>query len=96
MRPLPYPIRGITAVALDDRRILLAGGYKDDDTGFVADALLYDTQSGEYSPTTPLPYAAMVSLVKSGDWLYCLGGEDRKKHRSDAVFRIRWKELLPR
>jgi N-acetylneuraminic acid mutarotase len=94
LRPLPYAVRGITAVALDDRHILLAGGYKDDATGFVTDALLYDTQSGEYAPTTPLPYAAMVSFVKSGDWLYCLGGEDKKKHRTDAVFRIKWKELL--
>jgi hypothetical protein len=35
-----------------------------------------------------------VSLVKSGDWLYCIGGEDRKRHRTDAIYRIRWRELL--
>jgi N-acetylneuraminic acid mutarotase len=92
--PLPHPGRGYTAVTLDDRHILIAGGYRNDEVGFVADATLYDVTARTYRPTTPLPYAAMVGLVKAGDWLYCLGGEDRKKHRSDAAFRIRWKELL--
>lgn len=86
--PLPSAIRGITAVVLDDRFILLAGGYKNDDAGFTTDALLFDTKEGAYSVAKPLPYAAMVALVKCGDWLYCLGGEDRKKHRTDAMFRI--------
>jgi len=26
--------------------------------------------------------------VKLDGWVYCLGGEDRKRHRSDAVHRI--------
>jgi hypothetical protein len=30
----------------------------------------------------------MVTLVKLGNWVYCLGGEDRKRHRSAAVHRI--------
>lgn len=96
LAPLPAAIRGITAVALDDTRILLAGGYKNDAEEFTDEALIYDVASGKYIATQPLPYRAMVNLVKSGDWLYCLGGEDRKKHRSDAVFRIRWKDLLSR
>jgi hypothetical protein len=37
-----------------------------------------------------------VTLIRNGEWLYCLGGEDRKRHRTDAVFRIRWQELLSR
>jgi hypothetical protein len=36
----------------------------------------------------------MVTLVKDGEWLYCLGGEDRKRHRTAAAFRIRWASLL--
>lgn len=94
LSPLPHPVRGLTAVALDSRRIYLAGGYRNDEVEFVADAYLFDVETQRYTPTTPLPYAGMVSLVTVGDWLYCLGGEDRKRHRTDAVFRIRWKSLL--
>ena len=91
---LPHPGRGITAVALDEHHIFIAGGYRNDEVEFVTDAFVFEVETGIYSPTKPLPYAAMVALVKSGDWLYCIGGEDRKKHRTDTVFRIRWRELL--
>ncbi len=94
--PLPHPGRGYCAVALDERHILVAGGYRNDEVEFVTDAYVYDVERRTFTPTTPLPYAAMVSLVRSGEWLYCLGGEDRKRHRTDAVFRIRWASLLPR
>lgn len=91
---LPHAGRGLAAVALDARHILVAGGYRNDEVEFVTDALLLEVETGRYLQTTPLPYAAMVSLVKSGDWIYCLGGEDRKRHRTDAVYRIRWKDLV--
>jgi N-acetylneuraminic acid mutarotase len=91
---LPHPGRGYTAVTLDDRHILVAGGYRNDETEFVADSYLYDVSARTYRNTTPLPYAGMVGLVQAGEWLYCLGGEDRKRHRADAVFRLRWRELL--
>ncbi|MSU52146.1 MAG: hypothetical protein EXS41_01945 [Opitutaceae bacterium] len=91
---LPHPGRGFTAVALDERHLFVAGGYRNDEVEFVADTFVFNVDTGTYASTTPLPYAAMVALVKSGDWLYCLGGEDRKKHRTDAAFRIRWRELL--
>ena len=94
--PLPCVNRGITAVALDERHILLAGGYKNDEEEFTADTFIFDVKTSSYSATKPLPYKAMVGLVKSGEWLYCLGGENRKKQRTDAAFRIRWKDLLPR
>ncbi len=87
--PLPHPVRGLTAVALDARRIYVAGGYRNDEIEFVANAYIFDVQTQTYTPATPLPYAGMVSLVIAGDWLYCVGGEDRKRHRSDALFRIR-------
>jgi N-acetylneuraminic acid mutarotase len=95
LAPLPFAVRGIAAVALDDTHILLAGGYKNDTDEFTDEAFIYDIASGKYTATQPLPYRAMVSLVKLVDWIYCLGGEDRKKHRTDAAFRVRWKELLP-
>lgn len=91
---LPFPGRGFTAVALDNRHILIAGGYRNDEVEFVTDALIFDSETRTYRPTLPLPYAAMVGLVRDGEWLYCLGGEDRKRHRTDAVFRIRWSVLL--
>ena len=92
---LPHPGRGLTAVALDERHILVAGGYRNDEVEFVADAFIYDVAARAFTPTASLPYAGMVGLVKNGEWLYCLGGEDRKKHRSDAVYRVRWADLLP-
>ena len=96
LAPLPSAVRGITALALDDSHILLAGGYKNDAEEFTDEAFLYDITSGKYSASKPLPCKAMVSLVKLGEFVYCLGGEDRKKHRTDAAFRIPWKEFLPR
>ncbi len=93
---LPYEVRGLTALTLDDQHILLAGGYKNDAEEFTSEAFIYDVGTGRYTPTHPLPYKAMVSLVKSEGWVYCLGGEDRKRHRSDAMFRIRVADLLRR
>ncbi len=94
LAPVPFAVRGLTAVALDDRHLYLAGGYKNEAEAFTAEAFIFDTQTGTYRPTAPLPYRAMVGLVVAGDWLYCLGGEDRMKHRSDAAYRLRWKSLL--
>ena len=78
---------------LDPRRIYLAGGYVSDEVGFTPDAFIFDPEKPAYHPATPLPYAGMVTLVRSGEWVYCLGGEDRKRHRSAAVHRIRAAEL---
>jgi N-acetylneuraminic acid mutarotase len=86
--PLPRPSRGLTAISLGPRRLYLAGGYEGDDAGFVAGGLIFDPVNPGYRPATPLPYAGMVTLVKLDGWVYCLGGEDRKRHRSDAVHRI--------
>jgi N-acetylneuraminic acid mutarotase len=96
LKPFPFAVRGLSAVNLDGGHIYLAGGYKNDSEEFTAEAYIFDIAAGRYTVARPLPYRAMTSLVKSGEWLYCLGGEDRKKHRTNAVFRIRWKELLPR
>jgi len=94
--PLPHPGRGYTAIALDERHIVVAGGYRNDTVEFVRDGDVFDAQARTYTPTLALAYAARVALVQDGEWLYCLGGEDRKRHRTDAVYRIRWQELLPR
>jgi N-acetylneuraminic acid mutarotase len=91
LRPFPFSVRGLASSVLDERHILLAGGYREE---FSDEAYIYDTKTRSYSKTKPLPYRAMVSLIRVGNDLYCIGGEDRMKHRSDLFYRIRWKELL--
>jgi N-acetylneuraminic acid mutarotase len=90
----PFAGRGQTAVTLDDRYIYIAGGYRDDPEGFTDAAFLFDTKTEVFRPALPLPYRAMVSLVIVGDNLYCLGGEDAKRRRTDAAFRIATKDLI--
>lgn len=91
VKALAAATRGLSGVALDRRHIYLAGGFTD---AFSAKAFLYDVEADSYQPAKPLPYAAMVSLVKSGDYLYCIGGEDRMKARTDKFYRIPVTELL--
>jgi len=88
---LAAPTRGLTAVTLDDGHIYIAGGYRED---FTAEAVIYDVKADRYRKAVPLPYAAMVGLVKMGDHVYCLGGEDKKQSRTDKFFRIPVAELL--
>lgn len=93
LRPMPFAARGMAAIALDNERVYLAGGYKSDPEGFTAEALIYDATADAYSPAKPLPYAASVTLVAHDGYIYCIGGEDMKKHRSDAFFRIKAEDL---
>lgn len=91
IKPFPIAVRGLAACALDNERILLAGGYTD---GFSDRTWIYDVRSDSYQEASRLPYAACVSLVKSGDYVYCLGGEDKMKHRTDAVYRAKFGDVL--
>jgi N-acetylneuraminic acid mutarotase len=88
LKALPYAVRGLAAVALDGRRIYLAGGFRTAPDGFTAEAWIYDRENDTYTASVALPVPAMVSLVVADGFLYCLGGEDRPKHRSDEVYRI--------
>lgn len=91
--PYPFAARGVTAVALDEKRIFLVGGYKSE--GFTDESFIYDIVADRYEPGARLPIRSMVHLVKTREWLWALGGEDRPKHRSAACWRIRVSELLP-
>ena len=91
LEPYPLAARGVAAVALDARRIYLAGGYLVDD--FTDRAYVFDTVTGAYTPARALPYKGMVGLVRCGEFVYCLGGEDRPKHRTDAVLRAKIADL---
>jgi N-acetylneuraminic acid mutarotase len=78
------PVRGMAGIAVDDRHILLAGGYA---ASFSASLLIYDTEADSYSPAGELPIAAAnLALVRTGTTLLCIGGEDRMKSRSPRVF----------
>jgi hypothetical protein len=78
-------------VTLDENHIYIAGGYRDD---FTAEAVIYEVKADSYRKAPSLPYAAMVGLVKMGEHVYCLGGEDKKQSRTDKFFRIPVAELL--
>ena len=91
-----YPIaaRGVVAVMLDADHIYLAGGYGTEEQGFLATAYLFDVKAQSYTPAKPLPFAATTTLITCGEYVYVLGGENLKKHRSAACYRIRTKELM--
>jgi hypothetical protein len=92
--PYPFAARGVTAVALDEKRIFLAGGFKSEGGAFTDESFIYDIAADRYAPAARLPIRSMVHLVKTRDWLWALGGEDRPKHRSAACWRIRLTELV--
>ena len=94
LRPLPIAVRGAAAVRLDSHRILIAGGYGGQPEGFTAAAFIYDTKRDAYAKTMDLPIGALLGVVRAGDYVYALGGEDRGKHRVDACFRVKVAELL--
>ena len=93
LTPFHKPVRGLNAVALDDRRIYLAGGYGTDAEGFLDEAFIFDVESNRYTPAKPMPFKALTCLVKCEGYVYAIGGEDKKKHRSDQCWRIRAEEL---
>ena len=99
LRPLTKPNRGLTAVALNVRSILLVGGYtatqaeaegKPVDFGFSAEAFIYDTHSDRYQAAAALPFAASgIALLKHQERVIGIGGEDRMRGRTDRVILTR-------
>ena len=94
LKAYPFAVRGATTLALDEHRILIAGGCGGEPEHFIAEAFVYDVRRDAYTQAMDLPQAALAALVMNGDYVYCLGGEDRKKHRTDACWRIRVGDLL--
>lgn len=97
--PLPYAVRGVSAVKLNDEWIYLAGGYRSEGPGagegFTEQAFLFSTRSREFRPAKSLPVKAMVTLLVHEEYLYCLGGEDRPRSRLKSCFRLPVQALLP-
>jgi N-acetylneuraminic acid mutarotase len=84
LRPLPAAVRGLSAVSVDRRHILLAGGYTD--SGFSAAAYLYDIEDGQYRPATSLPLPVMgMELLARGRTVWGVGGEDKNRSRTSRL-----------
>jgi len=88
IRSYPKAVRGLAAVALDEHRVYLAGGYGTDAEGFLSEAFIYHTDTDRYTPAPPIPSSNCTTLVQCGGWVYVLGGEDKKKHRTAQCFRV--------
>lgn len=95
LRDLPAPTTAWSAVALDDRTILLCGGWLQgaigegiSEHGTLSHVWAYDTQADTYTQLNnlPLPVCGM-SFARAGNLLLGAGGEDRSRHRVDWVWR---------
>lgn len=91
-RPLASPLpRGLTGVALDDRRALIAGGVevREGATVFSARTWIYDAIDGTLTPHTPLPSGRLAAAaVRVGENVWLAGGEDRARSRAATIWRL--------
>ena len=84
LHALPVAIRGISAAALDQRYIFLAGGY--DARSFSAAVYRYDTEADEYTAVAPLPFPVMgMEMLARGKAIWGVGGEDKNRSRTPRV-----------
>jgi N-acetylneuraminic acid mutarotase len=84
LHPLPLAIRGISAAPIDQRYILLAGGY--DAQGFSAAVYRYDIEGDEYTAVPPLPFPVMgMEMLARGKAIWGVGGEDKNRSRTPRV-----------
>jgi N-acetylneuraminic acid mutarotase len=93
LKDIPIPARWTAALALDDHRIGLLGGYGE---GFLDKVFIYDTEQDAYLPSDPLPLpvATMSAGIDKGT-IYLAGGEDLQRHRTDKLFIGRISEGKP-
>ncbi len=100
MPSYPFAVRGLSACVLDERLVLLAGGYRDAPAAGAAatvtdEACVFDTATQSYRPIGPLPYAGMlVGLVAHDGWVYLFGGETGPRQRATRAYRARIASLL--
>jgi len=84
LRPFPTAIRGLSAVSIDKRHVLLAGGYTA--SGFSAAVYLYDIEDGQYSPASSLPFPVMgMEMLARDGTVWGLGGEDKNRSRTPRL-----------
>lgn len=71
------------AAAIDERYVLLAGGYPD----MIADCYLYDTVNDTFEKTAPLPEGRSTgALVRDGGTVYYIGGLDPNINAVTDIF----------
>lgn len=101
IRALPYPSQWAWAASYKERYIILPGGFvskenlqavkpgtRIDENGFISEVLVYDTKTGKYFFSDPLPKGIIdYGLARIGNRLYLAGGEDRGKHRESWFFK---------
>ena len=93
LRPLPEAARGMTAVPVNRRYLLLAGGYVDSAPGFSAAAYLYDTETDQYTRIAPLPFPVMgMEMASHAGSIWAFGGEDKPRHRSSRLLEAKLAE----
>ncbi len=81
----PLPTYLGAAAALDDRRILIAGGYLD---GTKSNCYIFDTETERFSEAAKLPRPrAAGSVVVSGGSVFFIGGLDEPPVNEDEVYR---------
>ncbi len=101
IRRLPFDCHAQTALACDDRYIIIFGPYLNSaeetrihgsDHGNSGAVLLYDTQQDTYQPLQPMPFAVVeVFFGLKDNVLYGAGGEHLYKIRSlQSGNRTRW------
>lgn len=90
---LPVALRGMGAVAVGADLVYLAGGFSDVG-GFGDRAWIFNVTSGELTKALALPLAVMPELLRVGDAVYSIGGEDAPRGRSAWVFRASIRSLI--
>ena len=96
----PFPVRGLIACALTPRYVLLAGGFRTSmvaqmPSAFTDTCFLYDAKDDRHLALPPLPYSAMLGgLIRHGEFIYIIGGEDRPRHRTGLVYRTTISKLI--
>lgn len=96
IRPMPFAGRAMTALALDERRILIFGPYVQTAEeaeihgvghGHSGAVLLYDTETDRYEPLQPMPRTVVeIFFALREGRLYGAGGEWLFKVRSPFLF----------
>jgi N-acetylneuraminic acid mutarotase len=99
LKDLPRANRDLTAAVLEDRYILLFGGYtasqeeaagKPPDFGFSSAVLAYDVEKETYTDLTPMPLAvAGMEMLVEGNFVYGMGGENRMRDRTSRLLAAR-------
>jgi len=88
VRQVPITARGTAGVALDNRYILLAGGYSEG--GFSRRCFLYDSEADVYHDVADLPLGLSgPAILRVGEFVYVCGGEPQMRERSPLVLRAR-------